>query len=267
MGDGDDAARELLEEPLEPGHRLGVEVVRGLVEEQHVGRLQQQAAQGDPALLAAGERRDVGVARGQAQRVHRELDLLVEVPEVLGVDLVLQPRELVGGFVRVVGRDLLVALQDLPLLRHRLLDVLEDVLAGVELRLLGQVADARALGGEGLAGEVLVHPGHDPQERRLAGPVRAEDADLGVAVEGEPDPLEDLLSLGGDLAQVLHGEDELGHVSPRVEPCIVTRRRPIGAAPRRIDVAGRRGWAGFAGPVKSCAISELTGSLGRTHLS
>ena len=36
--DGDDGARELLEELLEPGDGLGVEVVRGLVEEEHVGR-------------------------------------------------------------------------------------------------------------------------------------------------------------------------------------------------------------------------------------
>ena len=211
MGDRDHAALELLQEALEPGHRLGVEVVRGLVEEQHVGRLQQQAAQRDPALLAAREGRHVRVPRRQAQRVHRELDLLVEVPEVLRVDLVLQARELVGGVVRVVGRDLLVALQDLPLLRHRLLDVLEHVLRGVELGLLGQVADAGALGRERLAREVLVHPGHDPEEGRLAGPVRAEDADLGVPVERQPDALEDLLPLGRDLAQVLHGEDELGH--------------------------------------------------------
>ena len=99
---------------------------------------------------------------------------------------------------------------------------------GVELRLLGQVADAGALGRERLAREVLVHPGHDAEKGRLAGPVRAEDADLGVPVERQPDALEDLLALGRDLAQVLHGEDELGHAVWR-SPCALRGRLSVGA--------------------------------------
>ena len=221
--DRDHAARELLQEALEPGHRLGVEVVRGLVEQQHVGGLQQQAAQSDAALLAAGERRDVRVAGRQPQRVHRDLDLLVEVPQVLRVDLVLQARELVGRVVRVVRRDLLVALDDLLLLGHRFHHVLEHVLRRIEHWLLRQVADARALRGEGLAREVLVDAGHDAQQRRLARAVRAEHADLRVAVERQPDALQDLLALRGDLAQVLHGEDELGHAVSRLL-CLGWRR-------------------------------------------
>ena len=54
---GDDGARIVLEKPLEPRHRLGVEVVGGLVEQQQIGRLQQQPAQRDAAPLAAGQRR------------------------------------------------------------------------------------------------------------------------------------------------------------------------------------------------------------------
>ena len=37
--DGDDGAGVVLEEPLEPGDRLGVEMVGRLVEQQQVGRL------------------------------------------------------------------------------------------------------------------------------------------------------------------------------------------------------------------------------------
>ena len=43
----------------------------------------------------------------------------------------------------------------------------------------------------GLAGEAVVEPGHDPQQARLAGAVRADDADLGARVERERDVLED----------------------------------------------------------------------------
>ena len=56
VGDGHDRARVLLQEPLEPVDRLGVEVVRGLVEQQQVGLRQQQPAQRDPASLTAGQR-------------------------------------------------------------------------------------------------------------------------------------------------------------------------------------------------------------------
>jgi hypothetical protein len=47
---------------LEPRDRFGVEVVGGLVEQQHVGLLEQEPAERHSALLAAGQRRDVGVA-------------------------------------------------------------------------------------------------------------------------------------------------------------------------------------------------------------
>ncbi len=92
MGDGDDRALVLGEVVLEPRDRLGVEVVGGLVEQQQVGRAQQQAAERHAAALAAGELCDLGVGRRQAQRVHRVLQLGVEVPGVGGFDLRLHPR-------------------------------------------------------------------------------------------------------------------------------------------------------------------------------
>ena len=98
MGDGDDRAGVVLEEALEPGDRLGVEMVGRLVEQQQVGRLQQQPAQRDAAPLAARQRGDVGVRRRQAQRVHRQLEARIEVPGVGGVDLVLDLRLLVETF-------------------------------------------------------------------------------------------------------------------------------------------------------------------------
>ena len=55
VGDNEDGARIGLEVALEPVHALGIEVVGGLVEQQEVGRLQQQLAQGDPATLSSGE--------------------------------------------------------------------------------------------------------------------------------------------------------------------------------------------------------------------
>ena len=225
MGHGHHRALVVLEEPLQPGHRLRVQVVGGLVEQQHVAGLEQQAAERDAPALAARERRHLGLARRHAQRVHGDLEVPVQLPQVLGVDLVLQAAQLVGVLLRPVGRQLLVPLHDGALRRHRLLHRLEDRLGRIELRLLRQVADARPRGGEGLAREVLVQAGHDPQEGALARPVRAQHADLGAGVEGQPDPAQDLLPLRGDLAQVLHGEDELWCHKPTIVPRNARARR------------------------------------------
>ena len=53
VGDRDDSARVFLKIFLEPGDRLGVEVVGGLIEQQHVRRRQQQTTERHAALLAA----------------------------------------------------------------------------------------------------------------------------------------------------------------------------------------------------------------------
>jgi len=53
VGDGDHRARVFIEEVLQPLDRLGVEVVRGLVEEEQVGVLEEQPGQRHPTLLAA----------------------------------------------------------------------------------------------------------------------------------------------------------------------------------------------------------------------
>ncbi len=82
VGDGDDRARVLGEEALQPLDRLGVEVVGRLVEQQQVGVLEQQPAQRHASLLAAGERGDVGVVGRAAERVHRDLDVALDVPRV-----------------------------------------------------------------------------------------------------------------------------------------------------------------------------------------
>ncbi len=82
MGDGEHGAGVLGQVLLQPLHALGVEVVGGLVEQQQVGLLQQEPAQRDPAPLAAGEHRDVGVAGRAPQRIHRLLELAVELPAV-----------------------------------------------------------------------------------------------------------------------------------------------------------------------------------------
>ena len=82
--DADDRARVLLEVFLEPGDGFRVEMVGRLVEQQHVGLRQQQAAERDAAALAARELRHLGVPGRQAQRVGRDVELALEVVAVDG---------------------------------------------------------------------------------------------------------------------------------------------------------------------------------------
>jgi hypothetical protein len=96
-----DGAGIVLEEPLEPRDRLGVEMVRRLVQQQEVRRLEKQPAQRHAAPLAAREFRDVGVSRRQPERVHRQLQPRVEVPRVGGFDLVLDLRLLVQDLIHL----------------------------------------------------------------------------------------------------------------------------------------------------------------------
>ena len=207
VGDRDDRARVLLEEPFEPLDRLGVEVVGRLVEEEQVRVAEQEPGERDPALLAAGQGRDVGVVGRAAQGVHRDVDVALQVPGVGRGDLVLErgllgaDRLVVGVRVGPGGHDRVVLVDQGLDLGHAVHDVALDVLGRVELGLLAEVADREAGSQARLAGEAVVEPGHDPQEARLAGAVRADDADLGARVERQRDVLED-----GPVRRVVPGE-------------------------------------------------------------
>ena len=218
VGHQHDGAVVALQVGLQPVHRLGVQVVGGLVEQQQVGLLQQQAAQGHPALLAAGQVRHGGVPGGAAQGVHRHLEVAVEIPGVEGVDLILQLRLLlqqdveVGvGIAHLVG-DVVEVIQQLLDVRQAQADVADDIQVRIQLGLLGQVAHGVALRQPGLAHEVGIEARHDAQHGGLAGAVAADDADLGPRVEGQVDALQDLTATGVDLLEVPHVIDELlGH--------------------------------------------------------
>ena len=210
MRDQHDAAGIVAQEFFQPGRSLGVEMVGGLVEQQDFRLGQQQFAQRHAAALAARKLGHIGVRRRAAQCVQRLLDLAVQIPQVLRVDLVLQRRHLIGGFVGVIGRDFVVAFQDLVFLGHALLGVAQHVLVRIERRLLGEVAELDAVGRPGLAGEIGGCAGHDLQQRGLTRAVQADDADFGAGIERQVDVLQNLLAARIGLGQTLHVIDELG---------------------------------------------------------
>ena len=91
------------------------------------------------------------------------------------------------------------------------LDVAEHGLALVQLRLLvEQDPDGVARHQARLAVGRLLEPGHHPQQGRLAGAVRPDDADLRAGQERERDVVEDDL-VAVRLAHGTHLIDELRH--------------------------------------------------------
>src|SRR5438067_1793488 len=222
VGHRDDGAGVFGEESLQPRDRLGIEMVGRLVEQEEIGRLQQQATERDAAALAAGERRDLGVGRRQAQRVHRELETRVEIPCVGRIDLVLQAALLVEDLLHVLGREILaepgvhvvVAREQRLDRRDALLDVAAHVLPRIEPWLLMEEPDRDAFSGKRFADEARVLARHDLQQRALARAVQPEDADLRAEVEREPDVVENLDVGRMHLPETLHGVDELRHRKP-----------------------------------------------------
>src|SRR6266481_2404644 len=209
VGDDQDRTGILPQMAFQPGYRFGVEMVGRLVQQQKIGLVEQQPAQCDAATLAAGKLCDIGIVWRAAQRVHRLIDLAVEIPQASGLDLVLQFGHLLGGLVGIIDGQLVIAIEDRLLLGDAQHDVLAHRLAGVELRLLLEVADPRALGDPRLAVIFLVDAGHDPQQGRFAGAVDAEHADLGVGIKRQMNVIEHLAIAGIGLGQTLHEIDEL----------------------------------------------------------
>ena len=186
---------------LQPPFARHVEVVVGLVEQQHLLRAAQQQFQREPLLLAAGQRAHLAVLGGdERQPERRDRDGVPEDLEVVPVHLA-PPGEGVG--VPQLGR-LVVDLHERELRGGELLprragggvgEADEELLDG---RLVADRADelahhrglAVAAGDVDAAGVGRVVAGHDPQQGRLAGPVRPDQRGLGALADPEPDVVE-----------------------------------------------------------------------------
>ena len=139
-------------------------MVGRLVEQQEVGRLQQQAAERDPAALAARERADLGLARRHAQRIHGGRQRALEVPAVDRVDALLHLAHLGQRALHLVGveglgqarGDRVEAVEQVARTAHAVLDVLVDRARLVELGLLLEHADGGARRQQHVAADVRV---------------------------------------------------------------------------------------------------------------
>jgi hypothetical protein len=245
VGDRHHGAGILLEGSFQPGHRLGIEVVGGLVQEQQVRPGQKEAAQGHTTPLTTGELGDVGIPRRQSEGVHGDLEGALEVPGAGGIDLVLElgllGQQLVEVGVRLAhgGTDLVEPVDQGLGLGHPVGHVAQHVLGRVELGLLGQVPDGESGCEPGLAGEAVILAGHDLEEGGLPRAVGADDPDFGAGIEGEVDPLQDFPVRWVEASQVTHGVDVLSSHRPPVW-------RRLGGV-RDAEGCGRRGAVALAG--------------------
>ena len=194
---------------LQPGDRLGIEVVGRFVEQQHVGRFEKELRQSHAAALAARERLDIGIVGRAAQRVHRDADGGVEFPQVLRVDLILKVRHLVGRLVGIVHGEFVVAVEDRLLLGDAEHDVALHVQSRVEHRFLRQVADLGPFGGPCLAFEIGIDAGHDAQQRRFTRAIDADNPDLDAWQKVQVYVLETFLAPGISLGDAFHVIDVL----------------------------------------------------------
>jgi hypothetical protein len=197
VGDDDHAARHLVdEEPLEPVEAGEVEVVRRLVEQQHVEPGQQHGGERGPGRLAPGERDGVLVERplGQAQVRAHDGGPRVEVGAAE------RHPPLQRGRVRVVGAGRAFGHVGGGT-RHRQLglgpagppgELGPEGLPRPAFWLLREVADGgarrRALDGAGVG---LHEPGEHLQERGLAHAVGTDDAHAAPGADGQVDRVED----------------------------------------------------------------------------
>ena len=203
---------------FQPLDGFSVQVVRGLVQQEDVRLLQEEAAQRHTSPFAAGKRADLRVRRRALEGVHRPFQLCVDLPAVQVLD---ELRQLALAFDEAVHlvvvhglhelhRYVIVFREDVHHFLYALLDHFDDGLVRIHLRLLREVSDGVAGRPNDFALEGLLHPGNDLEERRFTGPVEADDADLGAVEEGQVDVLEnDLVVVREDLSHPVHRENDL----------------------------------------------------------
>ena len=174
MADENERAALLCEARFEPFDGRQIEMVGGLVEQQDIGRGRQRARKRGTAHLAAREMRGVLVA-GQAE-------LLQEIARLM----------------QVVGRS------------EAGLDIGERRRIAAEIGLLRHVADRRARLHEALAAIGVDLARGNPQQRRLAGAVAADEADALASGYGEVHAFEQRRAAKGQ-GNVAQLDERRGH--------------------------------------------------------
>ena len=213
-----------MKELLQPQHRLSVEVVSGLVEQQKVGRLKQQLAQGNAPALATGKHLYRRIRVGALQRIHGLGKLAVQIPAVRCIDFVLQGAHLFHQGIEVgigVGHFHADGVEAFHLGKHigkRHADVLDYRCLFIERGFLLQDAHGVARRKTRVARRHLFQARHNLEQRGLAHTVGAHDADLRAGIERKRHIVQnDLVAMG--FARLIHLINEFSHGDSFHEGC------------------------------------------------
>ena len=174
MGDGDDGAGEVVQVALQPGDGFGVEVVGRFVQKQHVRVGEEQAAEGNAAFFATGERCDWLFPRRQAQRVGGDFHAAFVIMAAARGQFVFQLGLFGGERVKVRVGVGVGGVNGIEFglyvfhVAHRFFHNFAHGFFGVKLRFLRQVADADARLRPRFALDVGIHACHDFQQGGFA---------------------------------------------------------------------------------------------------
>ena len=188
VADAHDGAIEVLQQLLEPSDGGEVEMVRRLVQQQHVGRADQRLRQRHALLPAAGQI-GYGSIRWQFELPEHGVDAVRQRPAAAFVEPALQ-RIHAGKARRAIAvrkqrQRVMVVRQQPALVTEAERDGIEDREIRVERRLLHHACDARAGRDPGVAGIQIGDSRQDAQQRRLAGAVAADEPDAFAGIELE----------------------------------------------------------------------------------
>jgi len=190
--------RQLVQLLLQPVHRVGVQVVGGLVQQEQIGPRQQRPGNGHPLAQATGQLRHRPVPVLHAQPVEQRLGVVLGAPAAHLLNAVAEGGELLHQLLVLLGRGGLQPLAQLGVrgqgllqrgLRHGQLRGHRGALG--ELRLLRQVGDTGAAAQLQLARVRLRRAGENLHQRRFAGAVDAHQAHALALFNREGEALED----------------------------------------------------------------------------
>ena len=191
MGNGDNGTLILLKVLLQPIDTLGIEVVGRLIQQKHIGLLQQQTTQSNSTTLTTREHLDTLVSIGASQSIHSTLQDAVKLPAVDVVNLLVELALTLDKAIHLIVRErltelhinLLVLLQQSDSRGTSLLDNLLNGLRVIQLRLLLEVANRVARREDNLTLEILVDAGNNLHQGRLTRAIQTDDTNLGTIEE------------------------------------------------------------------------------------
>ena len=216
---GDNRTLILLQVLLQPVDALRIQMVRRLIQQQHIRLLQQQTAQSHTAALATREMRNRQVALRATQRSHRAVQLRVHVPCVRRVNDVLHFRLALHQLVHLLRITivllqtkllvyLLILLQGIICLLHPLHNVLLHRLRLIQWWVLRQITDRVARTPHHLALSRLVQSGYNLHQCRLTCTIQTDDTYFCTIEERKINVLQYLFTiLRDDLRHPNHREN------------------------------------------------------------